>query len=101
MSASEKSVREWRWEGGRESGISTEELEVGPRSAQRHARRDDQREREGPCCSAMKAQFDDPLSRATLTQLSSMWTFQHLKQYVKIKCFHWDLNPKSSYVLLM
>ena len=69
MSASEKSGREWRWEGGRESGISTEELEVGPRSAQRHARRDDQREREGPCCSAMKAQPRNPLSRAT--QLNS------------------------------
>ena len=43
------------------------------RSAQRHARRDDQREREGPCCSAMKAlQSDDPLSR-TLAPLSSIF----------------------------
>ena len=39
------------------------------RSATRHARRDDQREREGPCCSAMKAQPRNPLSRAT--QLNS------------------------------
>jgi hypothetical protein len=30
----------------------------------RHARQDDQREREGPFCSAMKAQDDNPLSRA-------------------------------------
>ena len=30
----------------------------------RHARQDDQREREGPFCSTMKAQDDNPLPRA-------------------------------------
>ena len=51
---------------GRERGGHRRLLDRGTRgrSAPRHARQDDQREREGPYCSAMKAQDDNPLSRA-------------------------------------
>ena len=57
----------------REGGLGERKREIDRRargrSAPRHARRDDQREREGPSRSAMKAQSDDPLSHAA--QLSS------------------------------
>ena len=56
-----------RGDWGRESGRSTGELEAGRRRVT--LAEEDQREREGPCRSAIKAQPRNPLSRAA--QLSS------------------------------